>query len=90
MQVKKHELELDMEEQTCPKLGNEYIKAVYCHPTYLTYKQSTSCKMPGLMNHKLESRLPGEISVNSDMQMTPLLWKKARTEEPLDESERGE
>ena len=54
-----------MEEQTCSKLGKEYIKAVYCHPTYLTYRQSASCKMPGWMKHKLEPRLPGEISITS-------------------------
>ena len=61
--------ELDMEQQTGSKLRKEYIKAVYCHPAYLTYMQSTSCKMPGWMNHKLESRLPGEISATLDMQM---------------------
>ena len=59
-------------------LGKEYVKAVYCHPAYLTYMQSTSCKMPGWMEHKLESRLPGEISITSDMQMTPPLWQKAK------------
>ena len=63
MQVKKQQLELNMEQQTGSKLGKEYIKAVYCHPVYLTYMQSTSCEMPGWMNHKLESRLPGEISI---------------------------
>ena len=71
MQVKKQQLELDMEQQTGPKLGKEYVKAVYCQPAYLTYMQSTSCEMPGWMKHKLESRLPGEISITSDMQMTP-------------------
>ena len=71
--VKKQQLELDMEQQTGSKLGKEYIKAVYCHPAYLTYMQSTSCKMPGWMKHKLESRLPGEIPITSDMQMTPPL-----------------
>ena len=70
MQVKKQQLELDMEQQTDSKLGKEYIKAVYCHPAYLTYIQSTSCEMPDWMKHKLESRLPGEISITSDMQMT--------------------
>ena len=89
MQVKKQQLEPDMEQQTGSKLGKEYIKAVYCHPTYLTYMQSTSCKMPGWMKHKLESRLPGEISITSDMQMTPPLWQKVRGTEELDESERG-
>ena len=78
MQVKKQQLELDMEQQTVSKLGKEYIKAVYYHPAYLTYIQSTSYEMPGWMNHKLESRLPGEISVASDMQMTPPLWQKVK------------
>ena len=62
MQVKKQQLEQDMEQWTGSKLGKEYIEAVYCHPTYLTYMQSTSCKMPCWMKHKLESRLQGEIS----------------------------
>ena len=70
MQVKKQQLELDKEQWTGSKLGKEYVKAVYCHLAYLTYKQSTSCKMPGWMKHKLESRLPGEIAITSDMQMT--------------------
>ena len=78
MQVEKQQLELDMEKQIGSKLGKEYIKAVYCHPTYLTYMQSTSCKMPGWMKHKLESRLLGEISITSDTQMTPPLWQKAK------------
>ena len=78
MQVKKQQLEWDMEQQTGSKLGKEYIKDVYCHPAYLTYMQSTSCEMPGQMKHKLESRLPGEISITSDMQMTPLLQQKAK------------
>ena len=78
MQVKKQQLELDMEQQTGSKLGKEYVKAVYCHPNYLTYMQSTSSKMMGWMKHKLESRLPGEISITSDMQMTPPLWQKAK------------
>ena len=69
---------MDMEKQTGSKLGKEYIKAVYCHPAYLTYMQSTSCKMPGWMKHKLESKLLGEISINSDMQMTPPLWQKVK------------
>ena len=68
MQVKKQQLELDMEKQTSSKSGKEYIKAVYCHPVYLTYMQSTSCKIPDWMKHKLESRLPGEITITSDMQ----------------------
>jgi len=78
MLVKKQQVELDMEQQTGPKLGKEYIKAVYCHFAYLTYVQSTSCEMPGWMKHKLESRLPGEISITSDMQMTPPLWQKVK------------
>ena len=65
-------------EQTGSKLGKKYVKAVYCPPTYLTYMQSTSCKMPGWMKHKLESRLPGEIPITSDMQITPPLWQKAK------------
>ena len=73
MQVRKQQLELDMEQQTGSKSGKEYIKAVYCHPAYLTYMQSTSREMLGWMKHKLESRLPGEISITSDMQMTPPL-----------------
>ena len=66
MQVKKQHLELDMEQKTGSKLGKEYVKVVYCHPAYLTHMQSTSCKTPDWMNHKLESRFPGEISVISD------------------------
>ena len=95
MQVKKQQLEMDMEQQTGSKLGKEYIKVVYCHSAYLTYMQSTSGEMPGWMKHKLESRLPGEISITSDMQMTcayvTTLWQKVkRNKKPLDESERGE
>ena len=78
MQVKKQQLGLDMEQQTGSKSGKEYIKAVYCHLDYLTYMQSTSWKMPGWMKHKLESRLLGEISITSDMQMTPPLGHKAK------------
>ena len=78
MQIKKQQLESDMEKQTGSKLEKEYIKAVYCHPVYLTYVQSTSCEMPGWMKLKLESRLPGEISRTSDTQMTPPLWQKAK------------
>ena len=78
MQVKKQQLEYYMEEQIGPKLGKEYIKAVYCHLAYLTYMQSTSWEMLGWKKHKLESRLPGEISITSDMQMTPPLWQKAK------------
>jgi len=78
MQVKMQQLEMDMEQETGSKLGKEYIKAVYCHPAYLTYMQSTSFEMPGWMKHKLESRLPGEISITSDMKMTPPLWQKVK------------
>ena len=78
MEVKKQQLELDMEQQTCPKLGKDYVNVVYCHPAYLTYKQSTSFKMLGWMKHKLESRLLGEISITSDMQMIPPSWQKVK------------
>ena len=78
MQVKKQQLEPDMEQWTGSKLRKEYIKAVYCHPAYLTYTQSTSCEMLGWKKHKLESRLPGEISITSDTQMTQPLWQKAK------------
>ena len=78
MQVKKQQLELDMEQQTGSKLGKEYVKAVYCHNAYLTYMQSTWWGTVGGMKHKLESRLSGEISITSDMQMTPPLWLKAK------------
>ena len=78
MQVKKQQLEMDMEQQNCSQLGKEYVKAVYCHPAYLTYMQSTLCEIPGWMKHKLESRLLGEISITSDTQMTPPLWQKAK------------
>ena len=77
-QVKKQQLELDMEQQTGSKSGQEYVKAVYCHPAYLTYMQIMSCEMPGWMKHKLESRLPGELTITSDMQMTPSLWQKVK------------
>ena len=70
--------ELDMKQQTGSKWGKEYIKAVYCHPAYLTSMQRTSKEMLGWMKHKLESRLPGEISITSDMQMTPPFWQKAK------------
>ena len=78
MQLKKQQLEPDIEKWTGSKLGKGYIKAVYCHPAYLTSMQSTSCEMPGWMKHKLESRLLGEISITSDMQMTPPLWQKVK------------
>ena len=94
MQVRKQHLELDMEQQTGSKLGKKYIKAVYCHPAYLTYMQSTSWETLGWKKHKLESRLPGEISITLDinnlrninnlrqisitLDMTPPLWQKAK------------
>ena len=85
-----------MEQQTGSKLGKEYVKAVYCHPAYLTYMQNTSREMLGWKKHKLELRLPGEISITSDMQMTPPLWQKVKrnfshqVKESLDEGEKGE
>ena len=78
MQVKKKQLELDMEQQTGSKSGKEHIKSVYCHTAYLIYMQSASCEMPGWMKHKLESRLLGEISITSDMQMRPSLLQKVK------------
>ena len=74
MQVIKQELEPDMKQWIDSKLSKEYVKAVYCHPAYLTCMQCTSCKMLGWMKHKLESRFLREISITSDMQMTPPLW----------------
>ena len=91
MQVKKQQVEPDTELQTGLKLGKEDNSAVHCHPAYLTYMQNTSGKMPGWMNHKLESRLPGEISITLVMQMNhPSGRKQRRTKEPLDENERGD
>ena len=78
MQVRKEQLELDMEQQTGSKLGKEYVKAVYCHPAYITHIQSTSWETLGWMKHKLEPRLQGEISITSDKQMTPPLWQKVK------------
>ena len=78
MQVRKQQLELDIEQQTGSISGKEYVKAIYCHPAYLTYMQSTSHEMPGRMKYKLESRFPGEISITSDTQMTPSLWQKVK------------
>ena len=78
MQVKKQHWELDIEQQTGSKLGKVCNKAVYCHPASLTSMQSTLCEMLGWLKHKLESRLPGEKSMTSDMQMTPPLWQKAK------------
>ena len=80
MQVKKQQLQLDMEQLTGSKLGKEYVKAVYCHSAYLTSLQSPSCKMPGWMKHKLESRFPGELSVTSHTDDTTLM---AESEEEL-------
>ena len=80
MQGKKQQLELDMEQWTGLKLGKEYIKAVYCHPAYLTYMQSTSWEILGWMKHKLESRLPGEISITWYADDTTLM---AESEEEL-------
>ena len=88
MQVKKQQLELDMEQRTGSKLEKQYVKAVYFHSAYLTYMKSTSWEMLGWMKHKLESRLLGEISVTSDTQMIPPYGRKQRTKEALDESER--
>ena len=78
MQVRKKHLEPDMEKQTGSKSGKEYVKAVYCHPAYLSYMQSISREMPGWIKYKLGSRLQGEISITSNMQMIPPLWQKAK------------
>ena len=78
MQVKKQQLELDMEQRTDSKLGKEYFKAVYCHLAYITYMQCTSCEMLDWMKYKLESRLLGEISITSDIQMILPLWQKVK------------
>ena len=78
MQVRRQQLELNMEQQTGSKQEKEYVKAVYCHPAYLTSRQSTSRETLGWRKHKLESRLLGEISITSDMQMTPPLWQKVK------------
>ena len=78
MQVKKQQLKQDMEQQTGSKLEKEYVKSVYCHPADLIYMQSTSCEMLGWKKHKLESIFLGEISITSDMQMTPPLWQKVK------------
>ena len=76
--IRKQQLEVDMEQQTGSKWEKKYFKAIYCHPAYLTYMQSTSRETLGWKKHKLESRLPGEISITSDMQMTPPLWQKVK------------
>ena len=78
MKVKKQQLELAMEKQTGFKLRKEYVKDVYCHPAYLTYMQNISCEIISWKKHKLESRLPGEISITSEVQMTAPLWQKVK------------
>ena len=78
MQVKKQQLESDMRQQTGSKFGKEYVKTVYYHLTYFIYMQSTSCGMPGWMRHRLKSRLAGEISITSDMQMISPLWQEVK------------
>ena len=83
MQVNKQQLEPDMEQWTDSKMGKEYVKAGYCHPAYLTCMQSTSCEMLDWMKHKLESRLPGEISITLETQMTLPLWQKAKKNQSL-------
>ena len=91
MQVRKQQLELDMEQQTGSKYGKEYIKTVYCHPAYLTYMQSTSWETLGWRKHKLESRLPGEINNLRYADDTTLMAEsEEELKKPLDESERGE
>ena len=91
MHVKKQQLELDMEQKTGSKLGKEYVKAVYCHPACLTSMQSTSCEMLSWIKYKLESRLPGEISITSNMhKVFPYGRKQRGTVELLDKSEREE
>ena len=88
MQVRKQQLELDMEQQTGSKLRKEYVKAVYCHPAYLTYMQSTSCEMLRWMKHKLESRFLGDTSVTSDMQMAASEELKSLLMKVKEESEK--
>ena len=89
MQVRKQQLELDMEQQTGSKSGKEYVKAVYCHSTYLTYMERT-CEMPDWMNHKLKSRLMGEISTTSDIADDAHGRKQRGTKGPLDKDKEGE
>ena len=89
MQVKKQQLELNLEQHIGSKSGKEYVKAVYCHPAYLNYMLIKLCKMPNWLKHKLESQLLGEISIITDMQKTRVRTRR-ETKEPLDESERGE
>ena len=91
VQVKKQQLEQDVEQETISKPGKEYVKAAYCHTGCLIYMQSTPCQMPGWMKYKLEWKLLGEISIMSDIRWHNRYGKKQRrTKEPLDESERGE
>ena len=78
MQIQKEQLEPNMEQWIGSKYGKEYVKAIYCHPAYLIYMQSTLCEMLGWMRHKLESKLLGEISITSDTQMTPPLRQKVK------------
>ena len=78
MQVKKQQLEPDMEQQTGCKLRKEYVKAIYCHPAYLTYMQNASCEILGWLKHKLESRLLGVMSITLDMEMTPPSRQKVK------------
>ena len=78
LQVKKQKLKPGMEQYIVSKLGKEYVKGVYYYPAYLAYVQSISCEMSGWMKHKPESRLPGEISITTDMQMPPPLWQKVK------------
>ena len=88
VQVRKQQLELDMDQQTASKYEKEYVKAVYCHSAYWTYMHSTSLETLGWKKHKLESRLPGDILITSDMQMTPPLWQKVKLfDENQEESE---
>ena len=81
---KKQQLEPDMEQQNGSRLGKDYVKAVYCHPAYLTSMQCTSSDMPGWMKHRLESRLLREVPITSDMQMTPPYGRMRRTKDPLE------
>ena len=91
MQVKKQQLELDMEQQTGAKSGKEYIKAVYCHSAYLTYMQSTSCKMPGMDEAQARIKTAGRnINNLRYADDTTIRRKRRRTKKPLDENERGE
>jgi len=78
MEVRKQQLELDMEQQTGSKKEKDYVKPVYCHPAYLTSMQNTSGETLGWKKHKIETILLGEISITSDMQMTPTLWQKVK------------